>query len=150
MLARSGPLPTSGGWVYEVKWDGFRAIVRTGRDFRVRSRRGWDMTALVPELRALPVDAVLDGELVAFEAGVPHFPLVCDRLLHGDDSVPLWFVPFDVLELGGESLQVRPWRERRQLLEELDVNGPSWFTADVFDDGAALFAAVQGRGMGGV
>jgi len=51
MLARTGPLPSRGRWAYEVKWDGFRALVRAGDDFRVRSRRGWDMTALVPELK---------------------------------------------------------------------------------------------------
>jgi ATP-dependent DNA ligase len=44
MLARSGRLPTSGDYAYEVKWDGFRAIVSTEGPLRVRSRRGWDMT----------------------------------------------------------------------------------------------------------
>jgi ATP-dependent DNA ligase len=44
MLARSGPLPASGDYAYEVKWDGFRAIVSTEDTLRVRSRRGWDMT----------------------------------------------------------------------------------------------------------
>jgi bifunctional non-homologous end joining protein LigD len=66
MLARSGPLPTRGDWSFEVKWDGFRAIVSTeGAPLRVRSRRGRDMAPLVPELSALPVAATLDGELVA-------------------------------------------------------------------------------------
>jgi ATP-dependent DNA ligase len=51
MLARSGDLPSRGRWAYEVKWDGFRAIVRAGAASRVRSRRAWDMTALVPELK---------------------------------------------------------------------------------------------------
>jgi ATP-dependent DNA ligase len=74
MLARSGPLPSRGDWAYEVKWDGFRAIVSTEVELRVRSRRGWDMTGLVPELSALPVPATLDGELVAFapEDGTPE------------------------------------------------------------------------------
>jgi bifunctional non-homologous end joining protein LigD len=66
MLARSGTLPTRGDWSYEVKWDGFRALISTEQGFRVRSRRGWDMTPLVPELAALPVFATLDGELCAF------------------------------------------------------------------------------------
>ena len=56
MLARSGWLPLEHGWSYELKWDGFRAMVRTGEGFRVCSRRGWNMTALLPELEALPVD----------------------------------------------------------------------------------------------
>jgi bifunctional non-homologous end joining protein LigD len=63
MLARSGTLPTRGDRAYEVKWDGFRAIVSTEDGLRVRSRRGWNMTDLVPELDALPVFATLDGDL---------------------------------------------------------------------------------------
>ena len=76
-------------YAHEVKWDGFRAIVSVNGELSVRSRRGWDMTALVPELADMPVNAVLDGELVTFnEQGLPHFPLVCRRLLHGDRAVP--------------------------------------------------------------
>ena len=83
MLARSGPIPTRGDWAFEVKWDGFRAIVSTeGAPLRVRSRRGWNMTDLVPELSALPISATLDGELVAFGPdGSPDFPLLCERML---------------------------------------------------------------------
>jgi ATP-dependent DNA ligase len=44
MLARSGRLPAGDGYSFEVKWDGFRAIVSTEGALRVRSRRGWDMT----------------------------------------------------------------------------------------------------------
>jgi hypothetical protein len=54
------------------------------------------------ELSDLPAHGIFDGELVAFADGRPHFPLVCDRLLHRDNSVPLTYVIFDVLELDGE------------------------------------------------
>jgi ATP-dependent DNA ligase len=57
MLARSGRLPRSGDYVYEVKWDGFRAIVSTENELQVRSRRGWTTTDLVSELAGLPVCA---------------------------------------------------------------------------------------------
>jgi ATP-dependent DNA ligase len=57
MHARSGRLPTSGDFAYEVKWDGFRAIVSTEGPLRVRSRRGWDMTEHVTFLADLPVRA---------------------------------------------------------------------------------------------
>jgi bifunctional non-homologous end joining protein LigD len=67
MLARSGRLPTSGDYSYELKWDGFRAIVSTEGPLRVRSRRGWDMTERVGFLAELPVRAILDGELVALD-----------------------------------------------------------------------------------
>jgi bifunctional non-homologous end joining protein LigD len=87
MLARAGELPTGEDWAFEVKWDGFRAIVSTEDGLRVRSRRGWDMADRLPELAALPEDLVLDGELVAFDQdGLPHWPLVCQRVLQHDDS----------------------------------------------------------------
>jgi ATP-dependent DNA ligase len=50
MVARSGRLPHGPGWFYGVKWDGFRAIVCTHDGLRVRSRRGRNLAALVPEL----------------------------------------------------------------------------------------------------
>lgn len=48
-MARGGGLPTTRPLAYEVKWNGFRALVRAGSEYQVRSRRGWDMTALVPD-----------------------------------------------------------------------------------------------------
>src|SRR3954452_3484605 len=75
MLLRSGRLPASGDYAYEPKWDGFRALVSRNGKLRVRSRRGWDMTSLVPELAALPYGLAVDGELVAFGSdGLPSFP----------------------------------------------------------------------------
>jgi ATP-dependent DNA ligase len=68
MLAKRGPIPTGRGWWFEPKWDGFRAIVRSGDEYCVRSRRGWLMTELLPEFASLPVEGVFDGELVAFGA----------------------------------------------------------------------------------
>jgi len=149
MLLRSGAIP-SGDYAFEVKWDGFRALVSRNGDFTVRSRRGWNMTALLPELSDLPADTVFDGEIVAFENGRPHFPLVCDRLLHGDRSVPLNYVIFDVLRLEGDPNLRLPYRERRQLLDGLKLGDGPWFVAETFDDGAALFAAVCEQGMEGI
>jgi bifunctional non-homologous end joining protein LigD len=149
MLARSGALP-SGDYAFELKWDGFRAIVSRNGDFRARSRRGWEMTSLLPQLADLPAIGIFDGELVAFADGRPHFPLVCDRLLRKDASVALTYVVFDLLALNGESLIGRPYRERRTLLEELDLGCGPWFVAETFDDGGALFAAVCEQGLEGL
>jgi hypothetical protein len=68
MLARSGRLPTSGDYLYEVKWDGFRAIVSTEGQLRVSSRRGWDMALYVCFLSVLPVRAILDEREYAFSS----------------------------------------------------------------------------------
>ena len=84
MLSRPGPLPSGRGWSFELKWDGFRAIVSTRDGLTVRSRRSWDMTLVLPELNALPTGLVLDGELVAWKGSQPYFLLICRRVLNRD------------------------------------------------------------------
>ena len=150
MLSRSGPLPTSPTWSFEVKWDGFRAIVSTEDGLRVRSRRGWDMTAAAPELADLPAGLVLDGELVAWRNGEPYFPDVCHRVLNRDMTIPLTFVVFDLLAVDGTDMTGAPFRERRAELERLALDGPGWSTSETFEDGDALFRAVCEHGLEGV
>ena len=124
MLLRSGRLPTSGDYAFEPKWDGFRALVSRNGDLRVKSRRGWDMTSLVPELAGLPDGLAVDGELVAFgDDGLPSFPRLCDRMLHGKRRIEVMLVVFDVLAIDGREVTRRPYWERRQLLEDLALDG---------------------------
>jgi bifunctional non-homologous end joining protein LigD len=152
MLARSGPIPTRGDWSFEVKWDGFRAIVSTeGAPIRVRSRRGWDMRPLLPELSALPVAATLDGELVAFgDDGRPDFPLLCERMLMRRPGIPVTYMVFDLLSVEGKDLTRAPYSERRAQLEALDLKGVYWQTPETLDDGHALFEAVCEHELEGV
>jgi bifunctional non-homologous end joining protein LigD len=112
MLCRSGPLPEGPGWSFELKWDGFRALVSTEDVLRVRSRRGWNMTGVLPELRGLPTGLVLDGELVAWKRSQPYFPLVCRRVLNRDMSIRLTYVIFDALRRDGEDLTGKPYASR--------------------------------------
>jgi ATP-dependent DNA ligase len=92
------PMPLRSGYAHEVKFDGFRAIVATIDGLRVRSRRGWNMAERLPELADLPAGLVLDGELVALgKDGLPSFPRLSDRVLHGRDGIPISYVVFDVL-----------------------------------------------------
>ena len=98
MLLRPGSIPSGDGWSFELKYDGFRAIVSTHDGLEVRSRREWNMTDRVPELRQLPSGLVLAGELVAFDdQGAPHWPLLCERVLHGNTTIAVTFVAFDLL-----------------------------------------------------
>jgi bifunctional non-homologous end joining protein LigD len=151
MLCRSAPLPRGPGWAFEVKWDGIRAIVETGDRVRVHSRRGWDMTAQVRDLAGLPPRLVLDGELVAFGPdGLPSFPLVCERVLHRRRRIPIVFMIFDVLQVGAEATVNLPYRERRHVLEQLDLRGNAWHTPAVYDDGDALYRLVCQRGLEGI
>jgi bifunctional non-homologous end joining protein LigD len=147
MLSRPGCLPSGRDWSFELKWDGFRAIVSTEERLRIRSRRGWNMTPVLPELRGLPAGLVLDGELVAWKGRVPWFPNVC-RVLNYDLSVPLTFVIFDLLRFEGRDLMQQPYSERRSLLAGLDLDGRGWTTSEAFDDGDALYAAVCEHGQG--
>ncbi len=107
------------------------------------------MTELVPELRDMP-SGVYDGELVALREGEPYFPDVCLRLLNGDRTISLTFIVFDVLEHGRRWLLDKSYRERRALLEWLDLDGEHWQLTPMFDDGAALFTAVQEHELEGV
>ena len=117
MLARAEPKLPVGDYAYEVKLDGFRAIVSTEEGFRVRRRRGWRMETLIPELGRDDVCGIFDGELLAFREGLPHFPLVTARMLHGKREVPVAYAVFDVLALDGEQTTELRYAKRRELLE---------------------------------
>src|SRR4051794_27052158 len=154
MLARSGPLPPEDGrWAYEIKWDGVRAIgyVEGGR-LRLESRNGRDITPRYPELRELGRalsnhDAVLDGEVVAFDPdGRPSFQRLQSRMHLTSEHVvrrlaqsdPVVYVIFDLLWLDGHTLFDLPYESRRELLIRLELNGPTWQTpAHHVGDGAA-------------
>ena len=151
MLSAPGEIPTDQGWTFEVKWDGFRALISTEDGLRVRSRRGWNMTPMLPELEDLPAGLVLDGELVAFnEEGDPHFPLLSRRVLHGDRTIAVHLMIFDVLAIDGECLLARTHEERRKRLERLMLDANAWSTPASFDDGPSLYAAVCDRGLEGI
>ena len=144
MLAASTTPPRDlAGHLIEPKWDGVRVIVTVdGGRVRIASRNGRDVTSHYPELAALgPAlagaghDAVLDGEVVAFDgAGRPSFQVLQRRMhvraptadLMAD--VPVVAMFFDLLWLDGELLTGLPQRERRRRLEELGPDGPFWHT----------------------
>ena len=108
------------------------------------------MTAVLPELRALPRGLVLDGELVAWKDGEPHFPLVSRHVLNYDLSVPVTFVAFDLLRIDGTDVTYRRFDERRDLLVSLGLDAPGWATSETFQDGQALYDAVWQQGLEGV
>jgi bifunctional non-homologous end joining protein LigD len=151
MLTRPADLPLGPGYAFEVKWDGFRALVSTLDGLRVRSRRGWDMTERLPELARLPEGLVLDGELVTLgDDGRPSFPRLSNRMLHGLVGITVTYVIFDVPARDGESTMALPYSERRAILERLGLEGASWCTSEVFDDGERLFAAVVQQRLEGI
>lgn len=167
MLARLAELPTKEeGWAAEIKWDGVRAIAycRPGR-LALQTRNLRDVTVQYPEVRRLSrqlgtLDAVLDGELVAFDSeGRPSFSRLQQRIHQTSEAVvrkrmkthPVTYVIFDLLYLDGRNLMAEPYRRRRELLEGLGLAGPSWQTPAYSTGHAKELLAVSGeRGLEGL
>ncbi|MFQ6171037.1 non-homologous end-joining DNA ligase [Oryzobacter sp. R7] len=155
-------VPTGDAWVHEVKWDGMRVLVDV-RDGKVTvwSRSERDVTAAFPELDALADaydDMLLDGEVVALEAGRPSFHALTERMHVGKRrqaealmaTRPVTLMVFDLLRLFGQDLRSQPWSARRELLERLELTGRSWQVPAVHDDGAELLAATAAQGLEGI
>lgn len=156
--------PRSAEWAFEVKFDGFRALLFCEPDgVRVQSRNQRDMTAWYPELQGLRGRcAILDGEIVASDAeGRPDLELM--QLRAGFTSprspvrsraelVAISYQIFDLLHLDDRSLLRRPYRERRALLESLELKGSHWLTPSnhVGSDAAKLLQASRAAGLEGL
>ena len=127
-------------------------MVCTHAGFRARSRRGWQMTHLLPEFRrSLPEGLQLDGELVALaHDGRPGFHRLSSRMLHGRTGIAVTLFVFDVLAVEGLSATMLPYSDRRAILEELEVENERVRLVATFEDGEALFAAVCARGLEGI
>jgi bifunctional non-homologous end joining protein LigD len=131
MLAGSGlPMTTLDDWAVEPKLDGWRALVsvESGR-LRVRTRRGRDITDLVPELAGLAGcgrDLLLDGELCAHGGRMADFAGLSGRLAGRPraSSVRVSLVVFDLLWLDGDDLMRQPYDARRRALADVDL-GPA-------------------------
>lgn len=165
MLATSGEPFDSPAHVFELKWDGVRAMAYAEDGaLRLHGRRRRDLAGRYPELAflaALPSGTVLDGELVVLQPdGRPDFGAIVGRENTAPPRAaaaaavrPVHYVVFDLLYLAGEPVLVRPFAERRQLLAELlaTVRSKHLLAADgVATHGRALFAAAQQRALEGI
>src|SRR3954470_23874779 len=119
-------LPSGAGWVYEPKWDGFRAIVFVdGADVYLQSRSGKPLSRYFPELAFPAGRYILVGEIVLFDAdGRQDFDALGQRIHPAKSRVrmlaeetPTRFVAFDLLAENDEVLLELPQRERRARLE---------------------------------
>jgi hypothetical protein len=100
------------------------------------------MTNLLPELAELPADAQLDGEVIAWgDDNTPDFHRLSRRMRHGDVSIPVTYMAFDVLALDCEPTLRLPYLERYALLEEIVLDAPPSLVDVIasFEDGAALW-----------
>jgi ATP-dependent DNA ligase len=168
MLAkRASALPEGAGWIYEPKWDGFRAIVfRDGDELLLQSRDEKPLDRYFPELRApllaqLPERCVLDGEIVVAQGGALDFEALQQRIHPAAsrvkllaEQIPASVVFWDLLCEGERDLRAEPFRERRRALESLlaGAKAPLHLTPATEDRAVAndWFRRFEGAGLDGV
>src|SRR6185295_8967695 len=154
MLAKlAEELPTGGGFLYEPKWDGFRAIVFRGdSDLYIQSRDLRPLDRYFPELHEallekLPPGCVIDGEVVIttphgldFDALQLRLHPAASRVAKLSKETPASFVGFDLLASDGQSRMEAPQSERRALLERLlaDIGPPVYLTPMTRDRATAI------------
>jgi len=168
MLAKlTGAVPV-GPYLYEPKWDGFRAIVfrGDGTDVFIQSRDLKPLGRYFPELeelfaRVLPAGCVLDGEIViASKDGLDFDTLqmrlhpAASRVKRLSQETPASFVAFDVLAVGGTDVRSEPQTRRREALERLlaEARPPIHLTPATRDHAKAVrwLAEFEGAGLDGV
>lgn len=151
--------PGKGNWVYELKWDGIRGIIKIAdKQVRIYSRNHQDLTDKFPELQEMSFrgeNAVFDGEIVCFDdQGKPDFHQVISRM-HGKNSKRkekrAWCYLFDVLYLDGRSVMHEPlWKRKLWLEESLKDKTGAYRISQQEEDGKALFRATGELGLEGI
>ena len=124
MARLTDKLPEGEQWTYEVKWDGYRALLlKNGERVRLVSRKDNDLTATYPTIEAAgrklnAESAMLDGEIVALDPkGKPSFQALQHRSAHRNYAVV--FYAFDLLHFNGDDLTRLPLADRRTRLPSI-------------------------------
>lgn len=152
-------LPRGAEWIYEVKFDGVRAVtIKRGREVQLLSRTGKDMTGKYGEvteaLRGLPVkEAVLDGEVVALDAeGRPSFQLLQSSQMPGPERPAIFYYVFDVIQLDGKDLTAIPLLQRKATAQALvsNVHDRIRFSAGIQADTERMIREMKARGLEGI
>jgi ATP-dependent DNA ligase len=166
MLAKlTSEIPEGEGWLYEPKWDGFRAIAFVDGGVTIGSRNTQPLDRYFPEVcaalrAAIPDGCVVDGEIVVagdegleFETLQMRIHPAASRVKMLAESTPATFIAFDLLAVRGEDLRARPFHERRAALEDVLAASASCFvtpqTADI-DEGRDWFVRFEGAGLDGI
>jgi bifunctional non-homologous end joining protein LigD len=148
-------LPEGDDWVYELKFDGYRAlIIKDGQRVELRSRKNKDLAGMYPGIAAagsrLNADqAVVDGEIVALDAqGSPSFQALQHRGSHAGHQIV--FYAFDLLHLDGKDLTAERLLKRRALLPRVLDGSGLLASEELPGTAAAVVEAVRGLGLEGV
>ena len=163
MLAKDAPKPFSDkDWIFEIKWDGFRAIAYVNKEFSLKSRNQKELKNNFPEiaeLTHLTNDAVVDGEIVVMREGKPDFQTLLERgqaVSQGEihrqaERAPAIYVVFDILEKNDKSLTNLPLNERKKILKETLKEGKFVLPSDFIEEkGESYFELALEKGLEGV
>ena len=148
-------VPTGSGWIHEVKYDGYRALIAIGGGkAKVYTRNGLDWTdkfhGIAEAAAKLSVgSALIDGEIVAFKDGRPDFSTLKDAI--SDDGEMTLFA-FDLLELDGENLVKLPQVQRKERLRPLieGTDARLQYAEHIIGEGEKLFEAMCREGYEGI
>jgi DNA ligase D-like protein (predicted ligase)/DNA ligase D-like protein (predicted 3'-phosphoesterase) len=166
MLARPAEKPPdSDDYLYEVKWDGIRALVALDEgEVRIRGRNGLDLTKqfpelLVPDQAFRATSALFDGEIVCLEAdGRPNFRDVIHRMQQKTEGAiervrvkhPAVCYVFDCLYLDGRPIINEPLTRRREWLQDAIKRDSPYRVSEVMEEGAPFLEAVKQMGLEGM
>jgi DNA ligase D-like protein (predicted ligase)/DNA ligase D-like protein (predicted 3'-phosphoesterase) len=163
MLAQRTEKPfNSEDWIFEVKWDGIRAISYVNGGLSVRSRNDRELRYNFPELeelKSLTENSVIDGEIVVMKGGRADFQALSERsktssienVKYSRQTSPATYIVFDILEKDGNPLVQLPLIERKRLLKEYVREGSYVvLSAYVETEGEAYYKAALAKGMEGV
>jgi len=163
MLARLAHKPfSSSAWLFEIKWDGFRAIAYVNETVSVRSRNGKELKQVFPELKELKQlasNVVLDGEIVAVKDGKSDFQELLERsnatsqveIELQKKKTPVVYIIFDILEKDGVTLVNLPLTERKRILKASVKEGKHVLLSDFVENkGQAYYTIALEKGLEGV
>jgi bifunctional non-homologous end joining protein LigD len=141
-------------WIYEIKWDGYRAIAEINKkDVLLYSRNGNTFNesypVVVEALQKMNIKAVLDGEIVALdENGMPSFQFLQD---YGNNIYPLVYYVFDILSLNGKDTTGLTLMERKDLLKKLlKKNEVIKYSDHIEEKGEQFFELAKEKDMEGI
>ena len=163
MLAKEASKPfSSKDWIFEIKWDGFRAIAYVNDKVSLRSRNNKELIDNFPELcelKDLARNAVLDGEIVIIKNGKADFQALQERgkavraseIQSQTMKLPAQYIVFDILEKDGNSTMNLPLIERKKILQSSLKEGQHIILSDFVEEkGEDYYKAAFEKGIEGI
>lgn len=157
MLATLVDKPFDGkDWIFEIKWDGYRALARKKKQVSLISRGqksfNRQFPLIVEEVKKIPGNFLLDGEIVVLDKkGLPHFQLM--QNYQKTKQGPLYYYVFDILSIQGKDITGLPLIERKKILKKLLAQAKLKhvrFSDHIEEKGKAFFAQAANKGLEGI